>query len=64
ATGRVWEGQEGEAAGLADPFHDPLFEIANHTQWLARIIRNLRSLFQRLDRERDVRAMMELFRLL
>ena len=63
-TGRTIPAHDIEANDLSETSHDPLFQIATHEQWLARIVRNLRSVFQQLQRERDVRAMMELFSLL
>ncbi|NIL97740.1 MAG: hypothetical protein GTO53_08625 [Planctomycetales bacterium] len=63
-TGRALPAPHTDGEADSPLFHDPLFPIATHAQWLARIVRNLRGVFQKLDREQDVLAMVDLFRLL
>ena len=43
---------------------DPMFPTASHRDWLARMLRNLRAIFDRQGRENDMAAMIELFDLL
>ena len=43
---------------------DPLFKRATHREWIARLIRNLRSVYADTGRQHDVEAMGELFDLL
>lgn len=63
-SGRSFPLFETELGGIEDEAYDSIFQIANHRDWLARIIRNLRAIFDQSQRERDVQAMIELFDLL
>ncbi|MCE9548741.1 MAG: transglutaminase-like domain-containing protein [Planctomycetia bacterium] len=53
------------AAAMVEADHaDPLLQRATHREWIARMIRNLRTIFGETGRQRDAEAMQELFALL
>jgi regulator of sirC expression with transglutaminase-like and TPR domain len=63
-TGRPLPDFEVLGADADEVSQDPVFQTATHRDWLARILRNLREIFQETSRERDLAAMVEMFRLL
>lgn len=63
--GRTLPADEQRARADTDELsRDPLFQAASHRDWIARMLRNLREIFDQAGRQGDVAAVQELFHLL